>query len=76
MSQAEVKPGVHPPSHNSGYIPDKVKTEQYESTNGVAMASGVPVLDRAEEKRIIRKMDLRIIPMVTTLYLLSFIDRG
>ncbi|KAK5096206.1 hypothetical protein LTR24_002611 [Lithohypha guttulata] len=36
----------------------------------------VPDLDESHRKKILWKMDLRIIPMVTTLYLLSFLDRG
>ena len=35
-----------------------------------------PELDESHRKRILRKMDMRIIPMVTILYLLSFLDRG
>jgi hypothetical protein len=29
-----------------------------------------------DEKKILRKMDLRLIPMLTILYLLCFLDRG
>jgi hypothetical protein len=29
-----------------------------------------------DEKKILRKMDLRLIPMLALLYLLSFLDRG
>jgi len=36
----------------------------------------VPDLDESHRKKILWKMDLRIIPMVTVLYLLSFLDRG
>ncbi|KAB8069076.1 major facilitator superfamily domain-containing protein [Aspergillus leporis] len=36
-----------------------------------------PPTDNAEmENRILRKMDIRIIPMLATLYLLAFLDRG
>jgi len=35
-----------------------------------------PDLDEHHCKSILRKMDTRIIPMVTVLYLLSFLDRG
>jgi hypothetical protein len=33
------------------------------------------VLGGTEEKNLIRKLDLHIIPVVMTLYLLSFLDR-
>ncbi|KAE8149947.1 major facilitator superfamily domain-containing protein [Aspergillus avenaceus] len=33
-------------------------------------------LSREEEDRILRKMDIRIIPMLAALYLLAFLDRG
>jgi len=36
----------------------------------------VPDLDESQRKSILWKMDRRIIPMVTVLYLLSFLDRG
>lgn len=29
-----------------------------------------------DEKKILRKMDIRLIPMLALLYLLSFLDRG
>jgi hypothetical protein len=29
-----------------------------------------------DEKKVLRKMDLRLIPIVTALYLLCFLDRG
>lgn len=35
-----------------------------------------PLYDDAETKRIIRKIDIRLMPMLTLLYLLSFLDRS
>jgi hypothetical protein len=32
-------------------------------------------IDRAAEKRLLRKLDLRIIPVLWLLYLVNFIDR-
>ena len=34
------------------------------------------VYDEVEAKRILRKVDLRLLPCLTLLYLLSFLDRG
>lgn len=33
-------------------------------------------LTPAEQKRVLRKMDMRLIPMLVALYLMSFLDRG
>lgn len=38
--------------------------------------SQVPLYDDAETKRIIRKIDIRLMPLLTVLYLLSFLDRS
>ena len=35
-----------------------------------------PQLSEAEEKKLWRKIDLKLLPILTLLYLLSFIDRG
>ncbi|KAG6810176.1 hypothetical protein H0H92_013014 [Tricholoma furcatifolium] len=35
-----------------------------------------PVLNKEEEERLYRKIDMRLIPILALLYLLSFIDRG
>ena len=42
------------------------------TTNGVTLAS----FKHLDEKKILRKMDLRLITMLALLYLLSFLDRG
>jgi len=34
-----------------------------------------PDIDRAAEKRLLRKLDLRILPVLWLLYLVNFIDR-
>ncbi len=37
--------------------------------------SSDPTDDKEFEKNLLRKMDFRIIPLLTSLYLLSFLDR-
>ena len=32
-------------------------------------------IDRAEERKLVRKLDIHIIPVVMLLYMLSFLDR-
>lgn len=39
-------------------------------------AEQVPHFTPGQEKRVLRKMDLRLIPMLSVLYLLAFLDRG
>ena len=36
---------------------------------------GQPEIDRAKERKLVRKLDFHIIPVVMLLYLLSFLDR-
>ena len=35
-----------------------------------------PTLTKAEEKRLYRKIDIRLMPILALMYLLSFLDRG
>lgn len=35
----------------------------------------LPAIDKDKERRLVRKLDVRIVPMVMLLYLLSFLDR-
>lgn len=36
----------------------------------------LPDFDQTEVKRILRKIDLRLLPVLTALYLMSFLDRS
>lgn len=56
----------------------KTKTEEIARIDALATAPGVSMASFAhlDEKAILRKMDLRLIPMLALLYLLSFLDRG
>ncbi len=40
------------------------------------MIENVQEYDKVEERRIIRKIDFRLIPILVVLYLFSFLDRG
>jgi hypothetical protein len=58
-----------PPS-NKGHIPEKT---------GVVTASGTMISESnttINEKALIRKIDSRLLPAVTLLYLCSFLDRS
>lgn len=37
--------------------------------------AGRPEIDPAREKKLVRKLDLHIVPVVMLLYLFSFLDR-
>ncbi|RYP36432.1 hypothetical protein DL767_003395 [Monosporascus sp. MG133] len=52
--------------------------EEIEKVDAVATAPETTFESFAhlDEKRILRKMDIRLIPMLAVLYLLSFLDRG
>jgi hypothetical protein len=52
--------------------------EEFARIDALATGAGVTLASFAhlDEKAILRKMDLRLIPMLALLYLLSFLDRG
>ncbi|KAF2647945.1 MFS general substrate transporter [Lophiostoma macrostomum CBS 122681] len=54
------------------------KAEEIARIDALATSPGVTMASFAhlDEKKILRKMDLRLIPMLALLYLLSFLDRG
>ncbi|KAJ4352809.1 hypothetical protein N0V95_003917 [Ascochyta clinopodiicola] len=56
----------------------KSRAEEIARINKLATAPGVTLESFAhlDEKKILRKMDLHLIPMLALLYLLSFLDRG
>lgn len=40
-------------------------------------SAGTPVVvDKMTERKLMRKLDLRIVPMVMWIYLMNFMDRG
>jgi hypothetical protein len=67
-----------PATHNQHGKPTKSKAEEIARIDALATAPGVTMASFAhlDEKKILRKMDLRLIPMLALLYLLSFLDRG
>ncbi|KAF2461118.1 major facilitator superfamily domain-containing protein [Lineolata rhizophorae] len=56
----------------------KSKSEQIHDVDAMATAPGTTMASFAhiDEKKVLRKMDMRLIPMLALLYLLSFLDRG
>ncbi|KAJ5804575.1 uncharacterized protein N7518_000878 [Penicillium psychrosexuale] len=45
-------------------------------TDAESFSLGSPTFEGVDEKAILRKMDIRLIPMLSMLYLLAFLDRG
>ena len=45
-------------------------------TDAEASSLGSPTFEGVDEKAVLRKMDIRLIPMLSMLYLLAFLDRG
>ncbi|KAK7438662.1 major facilitator superfamily transporter [Colletotrichum acutatum] len=66
---SELENGEHEPVTKKGEI---------ERIDAIATAQGTTLASFAhlDEKKILRKMDIRLIPMLALLYLLSFLDRG
>lgn len=54
------------------------KKEQAQAIDNIVFAPGTTYesFSHLDEKKILRKMDLRLLPMLALLYLLSFLDRG
>ncbi|KAF2251831.1 MFS general substrate transporter [Trematosphaeria pertusa] len=64
--------------HHHDHGKHHTKSEEKARIDALATAPGVSMNSFAhlDEKKILRKMDLRLIPMLALLYLLSFLDRG
>ncbi|RTE68843.1 hypothetical protein BHE90_016779 [Fusarium euwallaceae] len=43
---------------------------------GVSISGEMPIYDEAETRRILRKVDYRVVPALAVMYLISFIDRS
>lgn len=41
----------------------------------ITYEGGAVEIDRAKEKKLVRKLDLHVVPVVMLLYALSFLDR-
>ncbi|VUC25711.1 unnamed protein product [Clonostachys rosea] len=66
--------GVEKPTSSSG-APPKASDSDTENAQATQLEIGGQ-LSEIDEKRTLRKIDLHVIPIVTVLYLLCFLDRG
>lgn len=72
-SLLETDTAIHTTDHHHGK--HHSKAEEVARIDALATAPGVSMSSFAhlDEKKILRKMDLRLIPMLALLYLLSFL---
>jgi hypothetical protein len=49
--------------------------EEQEQKAAGTFDNDLPVIDKAKERQLVRKLDLYIVPVVMLLYLFSFLDR-
>lgn len=62
-----------PPRNRHGHSRAK---DEIDRIDALAEGTTLDSFKHLDEKAILRKMDLRLIPMLSLLYLLSFLDRG
>ena len=55
---------------------DREKALDEDSTDHTLDSAGLPVYDDEQVRKIRRKIDFRVLPMLTFLYLASFVDRS
>ncbi|RKU40272.1 hypothetical protein DL546_002380 [Coniochaeta pulveracea] len=67
----------HPHHHEAKHHTHKISAE-VERIDAIALApeTTMETFAHLDQKKILRKMDMRLIPMLALLYLLSFLDRG
>ncbi|KAH9220811.1 major facilitator superfamily domain-containing protein [Leptodontidium sp. 2 PMI_412] len=66
----KIQPGGTPDSNSL-----KPEYKEVESPNSSNEELGPPIFDTAATKRLLRKLDFRLLPILAVLYLLSFLDR-
>ncbi|KXS93901.1 hypothetical protein AC578_2251 [Pseudocercospora eumusae] len=52
-----------------------IKVSSGDAKEAYSTEDGIVAIDRAKERKLVRKLDLHIVPVVMLLYLLSFLDR-
>ena len=67
--------------HHENVVPAKDLEKNYEDVrleqrqNSIDAAT-IPVIDPVVEKRVVRKLDWNLVPLLMALYLLAFLDRS
>lgn len=55
---------------------EKAQISSGDSTSATVENANVPVVDEETERRLMKKLDRRIIPVCCWIYLMNFMDRG
>ncbi len=55
---------------------DNEKSSKDSSQGETAQTTSIPVVSAETEKRLLKKLDRRIIPICCWIYLMNFMDRG
>ncbi len=72
-------PGVLLPPRRPGDVDDKVNVEHVDSKNMTEMdtyRSYSPELLKRMERKLVRKIDSRLLPLVILIYLFNYLDRN
>ena len=64
------------PAHDPAHDLKNEKGSSNDSTMAAEAGQPIPVVPEEVEKRLIRKLDRRIIPVCCWIYLMNFMDRG
>lgn len=67
--------GKHSAALNNEQRIENLNAEKISTSSGELEAQHVE-LDEAEANRVLRKVDYRLVPMLSLLYLVAFIDRS
>lgn len=63
-------------THDEKAVADSRDVSSPPSTTGDATAQSAPFYSPEEEQKVVRKVDLLLLPTLSLLYLLSFLDRS
>lgn len=77
MPSAESSPST--PSIEKGKIEDMIEifdADSSETSKSDSALRSMPALTAEEERTLWRKVDMRLVPIATALYLVSYLDRG
>lgn len=66
---------VHAETNTASVVYDRDEDVDAKPTAGLD-ESNLPNYDDAETKRVLRKVDYRLVPMLMLLYLICFVDKG
>ena len=79
-SICSMNPHVEQPGHSAPDYKDEKGSDLSQTSPSkvehVEHVGSATAVDAATEKRLLRKLDIRIVPMICWIYLMNFMDRG